>query len=68
MARRPERNHEAYNESGLLNETCLKVSGVSHEKRNRGGHLAVWTQKIFSPACKAQGNQHKIRIMFFEHD
>ena len=33
------------------------------KKSNRGDHLAIWT-----PACKAQGNQHEIRIAFFERE
>ena len=49
-------------------ETRSKVSGGSEtlKKSNRGGQTAVRTPKITNvPACKAQGNQHEIRIALF---
>ena len=52
-------------------ETRLKVSGGSGALKRAIG-VAKWQsrhQKISNfPACRAQGDQHEIRIAFFESD
>ena len=52
-------------------ETRSKVSGESEPLQKAIG-AAIWQsghQKILNfSACKAQANQHAIRIAFFEHD
>ena len=52
-------------------QTRSKVSGGSEplKKGNRGGQTAVRTPKILEfSACKAQDNQHEIKIAFFKRD
>ena len=52
-------------------ETRLKVSGRGEplKKRNRAAKRQSGNQKMSNfSACKAQTNQHEIRVAFFERD